>query len=162
LDIKRVRVTFASPIPAVAGDDTGSIALLVPLRYQFMEFGRRVDHPKVELFRVQSRIGGLPDSKDIVQPRQVAVRPIAAKLGGTLHPRNTCASLGRNLLDGSSSADICQGNDLVVVDEEDRAMGASDQLSDLVLAQVAVESRLQVEPVGLVDDQGAEGVRRRF
>src|SRR5690606_25014539 len=125
-----------------------------------MEFGRRVDYPKVEFFRVQGRIGGLPDSKHIVQPRQVPVRAIAAELGRQLQPRNVCASLCRNLLDGPSSADICQGNDLVVICEEDRAVGASDQFRDLVLAQVAVEPRLEVEPVGFIDDEGVEGTWR--
>src|SRR5690606_12097386 len=160
LDIERVRLALAFPVPAVPGDDAGPVAFLVPLGDQFMEFGRRVDHPKVELFWIQSRIGGLPDSKDIVQPRQVPVRAIAAELRGKLQPRNGCASLGRDLLNGPSSADICQGNDLVVIREKDRAIGASDQFRDLVLAQVAVEPRLEVEPVSFIDDEGVEGTWR--
>src|SRR5690606_21129490 len=119
LDIERVRITLAFPVPAVPSDDAGPVTFLVPLRDQVMEFGRRVDYPKVELFWFQSRIGGLSDSKDVVQPRQVPVGSIATELGGKLQPRNVCASLGRNLLDGPSSADICQGNNLVVIREKD-------------------------------------------
>src|SRR5690606_35547973 len=65
-----------------------------------------------------------------------------------------------NLLNGPGSADIRQGNDLVVIREKDRAIGASDQLRYLVLAQVAVEPRLEVEPVSFIDDEGVEGTWR--
>src|SRR5690606_34848136 len=54
--------------------------------------------------------------------------------------------------------DILEGDDLVVVHEEDGAAGSSDHLLDLVLAEVPVESGTFVQAMSLVHYQAVEGI----
>jgi len=49
---------------------------------------------------------------------------------------------------------------LVFIEEKDGEGGGIDEFLDLVLAEVAEESGLLVQPVCFIDDQPAEGVGR--
>src|SRR5690606_38662637 len=136
LYVEGVRVPLALPIPAVAGHDAGAVAFLVALGDQIVQLRGRIDHAEVELGGIQHRIGGLPDAQDVVQPREVAVRAAAAELRRELEVGDRGAEILGNLLDGAGGADVRERNDLVVVYEENGAVGAADQLRDLVFAQV--------------------------
>src|SRR5690606_25766697 len=130
LYVEGVRVPLALPIPAVAGHDAGAVAFLVALGDQIVQLRGRIDHPEVELCRIKYGIRGFANAQHVVQPREVAIGAAAAELRRELEVGDRSAEILRNLLDGAGGADVREGDDLVVVDEEDSAVGTADQLRD--------------------------------
>ncbi|MOA25175.1 hypothetical protein D3C78_1458850 [compost metagenome] len=56
------------------------------------------------------------------------------------------------------AAHVTERDALVLIDEENRALGRYDQLLDLVLAQVGVQPALLVEAMGLIDSEHVEDI----
>src|SRR5690606_7925275 len=95
----------------------------------------------------------------VVEPGEVAVRAVAAKLGLQFAMLDFAALLQCKRFDRLLCADIVDADSLVLVDEEDGALRGGDQLLDLVLAEVPVQSALLIEAMCLVDDEDVELVR---
>src|SRR3546814_1961895 len=74
VDVHRIGILLACPIPAIARDHTCAIAFLVQLLDELVELHGRIDDPEVEVCRVEDGIGGFPDSKHIIQPCEVAIQ----------------------------------------------------------------------------------------
>ncbi|MCY1553431.1 hypothetical protein D9M68_899130 [compost metagenome] len=55
-------------------------------------------------------------------------------------------------------SDIGERHDLVVIHEEDRALGTADEFHDLVLAKIAVEPALGIQAMCFIDDKRVEHI----
>src|SRR5664280_745728 len=151
-------ITPAVPFPAIARHHARAIAASILVSNQVMQLFRRVQNAKVELVGAQPFVGCRAYVQRVVDPREVPVRAIASELRDELAFGDGRAKARRPLPERLHMADVTQGDALIVIDEEDRATSGDDQFLDLVLTQVAVQPRLLVEAVRLIDDQHTKGV----
>ena len=159
-NIPKVRLVLADPIPAVACNHARLVLPAVLCADPSVQFARTIHDLEVELVRLQSFVGGRTDLEGIVEPGEVSVRTIAAKLRFQLQLGNfhiLCFCPVSNLF---LVADILERDFLVFIDKEDAAAAGSDELPDLVFS-FGKHAGLLVEPMRFVNEEAAEGVGGR-
>src|SRR3546814_13239482 len=80
VDVPRIGILLAYPIPAIARDHTCAIAFLVQLLDELVEPHGRIDDPEVAVCRVEVWIVGFTASQPITHPYQVPNRPTSADM----------------------------------------------------------------------------------
>ncbi len=142
---------------AIAGHDARLVLVVACLDRRMQRLGR-IEYLEVILAGIEPVIGGRPDVEHVVEPREIAIRPAAAELGGQVVFLDEDALGLSELPDRLLAAHVTEGDALVLVDEEDRALRGPDQLLDLVLAEVGIQAALLVEAVDLIDDEHVEDI----
>src|SRR5690606_24575863 len=150
-------ILLAAPGPAVPRHDTRLVLVVAHLDRGMQRLGR-IEYAEIILAGIEPIIGGRPDIEHVVQPREIAIRPAATKLGSQVVFLDEGALGHGELPDRLLAAHVTERDALVLVDEEDRALGGADQLLDLVLAEVGIQAALLVEAMRLIDDEHVEDI----
>ena len=144
-DVDGAAVVFDVPVITIARDEAGFASDPLFLLNRLLQGAGVVIDPEIEILAVEIRMGGLLDSKEIIQKGKVTLASVAAEFAPEAIgiPLKDILFFNpffqRGLLDPLGRADVFHRDPLGLIKEKDADEACVDGFFDLILAAIIPE-----------------------